>query len=289
MTTDASVASRISVGIAGWSYQDWQGPVYPRGTKDKLRFIARYVDVIEINSTFYRPPDTRNVESWVRRTEDLPDLLFTAKVHQDITHRGRIEAPTVAAFRTGFESMLKEGRLRHLLAQFRYDFADTPKTRDHVRHIRDALGDLTNLTLELRHNSWQAPSALHYLDSLGVSVANLDYPLARNSFNLRHCTVGKDAYFRLHGRNTKAWFSKAAGRDETYNYRYSGKELDDIVDRAVEIARMSRTLTLVANNHFQGKEVMNALQIKSMISGDKVSAPSTLVAAYPELRPYVKD
>lgn len=276
------------MGIAGWSYDDWNGPVYARGIKDKLRFIAQYVDVIEINSSFYRPPAPRTVESWVRRTEDLPGLTFTAKLHQDITHRGLIEAPAVAAFRTGFKSMCEAGRLRHLLAQFRYDFGDTPQARDHLGRIRDAFGDLTNLTLELRHNSWQAPSALAFAESLGVSVANLDYPQARNSFSLRCCRVGRDAYFRLHGRNAKAWFSKAAGRDETYNYRYVGKELDDIVDRAVEIAKMSRTLTLVANNHYQGKEVMNALQIKSMITGARVAAPPALVAAYPDLRPYVK-
>ena len=34
-------------------------------------------------------------------------------------------------------------------------------------------------------------------------------------------------YLRLHGRNTKAWFSKA-GRDDTYNYLYSKDEMDSI-------------------------------------------------------------
>ena len=288
MAIDTSIAGKVSVGVAGWSYEDWDGPVYPRGTKDKLRFIAGYVDVIEVNSTFYRPPSARTVDSWVRRTADLRGVSFTAKLHQDITHRYRIDPPTVEAFRTGFESMRKAGRLRHFLAQFRYDFDDAPRAREHLAHIRDAFAGMTNLTLELRHKSWQAPAALEYLDSLGVTVANLDYPLARNSFDLRHCTIGQHAYFRLHGRNAKAWFSRGAGRDETYNYRYSGKELDDIVDRAVEIARMSKTLTLVANNHYQGKEVMNALQIKSMITGNRVSAPETLVATYPELKPYVQ-
>jgi len=279
---------RISVGIAGWSYPDWEGYVYERGIRDKLRSIAGYMDLIEINSTFYRPPNERTVASWLRRTEDLPKFFFTAKLHQDVTHRGVIEAQMVDDFHRGFEPMVKRGRLRHLLAQFRYDFSDTPDARNHLRNIKGRFGDLTNLTFELRHNSWQSPSALAHLETLGVTVANLDYPLARNSFNLRSCNVGAHAYLRLHGRNAKAWFDRKAGRDETYNYCYSGEELDGIVDRAVELAAMSQSLTLVANNHYQGKEAVNALEIKARITGGKVAVPPPLLRKYPQLREIAK-
>jgi uncharacterized protein YecE (DUF72 family) len=274
---------KIACGVAGWSYPDWKGYVYGPGVKDELRFVAGYVDMIEINSSFYRPPSARTVESWAQRTSDLPGFFFTAKLHQDVTHRGLVEAAAAEAFCHGFEPLVRDGRLRHLLAQFRYDFADAPQARDHLRRVRAAYGDMTNLTLELRHNSWQAPGAMEFLRSLGVTVANLDYPTARDSFNLRCCTVGEHAYLRLHGRNAKAWFSSGAGRDETYNYRYSSKELDDIVRRAVEIASMTKSLTLVANNHYQGKEAVNILQIKSRLSGQKVPVPPQLAKKYPEL------
>ena len=42
MTRDASAASKIKCGIAGWSYDDWEGYVYPPGTRDKLRYIALF-------------------------------------------------------------------------------------------------------------------------------------------------------------------------------------------------------------------------------------------------------
>ena len=273
----------ISCGIAGWSYPDWDGYVYPPGTKDKLRFIAGYVDVIEINSTFYRPPDPRTAESWADRTADLPDFFFTAKLNRDITHRGIIDPQMTDTIHRGFEPLVKENKLKHLLAQFRYDYANTPETRAHLKKIRDNFGNITNLTLELRHNSWQSPSALEFLRELNVSVANLDYPTTRNSFNLHLCDVGKHAYFRLHGRNAAAWFNKQAGRDETYNYLYSGKEVDQIADRGMQLAGISKTLTLIANNHFQGKEAVNILQIKSRITGNKVPVPPGLAAKYPAL------
>jgi len=285
---DHSVADRIAVGIAGWSYPDWDGFVYTPAVKDKLRFIAGYVDLIEINSTFYRPPSARNAMSWAERTSDLPGFFFTAKLHQDITHRGRIDPAMVEAFHEGMQPLIDAGKLKHLLAQFRYDFADAEQTREHLARIRDSFGDITNLTFELRHNTWQSPHALAFLGTLGATVANLDYPMARDSFSLRQCTVGEHAYLRLHGRNSKAWFSKA-GRDETYNYLYDGNEVADIAGRAVRIAELSKSLTLVANNHYRGKEAVNALELRARISGKKVRVPPQLLTRYPHLKEIAED
>jgi len=284
MDAEAAVSERISIGIAGWSYDDWNGYVYPRGTRDKLRYIAPYVDMVEVNSTFYRPPYAKTVASWVNRTSDLGEFYFAAKLHQDITHRGEIAPGMVRAIRDGFAPMIQAGKLRHLLAQFRYDFAESEQTRIHLQRIASTFGGMSNLVLELRHNSWQSPAALEFLSSLGVTVANLDYPTARDSFNLYASGVGEHAYMRLHGRNARAWFSKQAGRDETYNYAYSREELDQIADRAVKIAGMSKSLTLVANNHYQGKEAMNALEIKARVTGRKVDVPPELLKRYPRLQ-----
>ena len=273
----------IYCGVAGWSYPDWEGCVYTGPIKDKLEFISRFVDMVEINSTFYRPPSAQNCEAWVLRTERLPGFFFSAKLHQDVTHRGMVQAQTVRAFHEGLAPMVRAGKLRHLLAQFRYDFADGPGSRDHLRAIRDAFGGIAELVIEVRHNSWQSPEALEFLKSLGAAVANLDYPLARDSFSLRECRIGTNGYFRLHGRNRGAWFDKNAGRDETYNYYYSRRELEDIKSRALAVAPSFQSLTIVANNHFRGKEVANALELKSLLAGTQVPVPPGLLQEYPRL------
>jgi uncharacterized protein YecE (DUF72 family) len=279
----------IRCGVAGWTYPDWDGFVYPRGTSDKLRYVAGFVDVVEINTTFYRPPERRTVQTWAVRTADLPDFRFTAKIHQDVTHRGRLDTTLAAVYRHGLEPLTSTGRLTHLLSQFRYDYADSPENRAYLRRIKNAFDGIAhNLTLELRHISWQAPVALDYLASLNVTVANLDYPLADNSFNLPHCTVGQHAYFRVHGRNYAAWFSKDADRNDTYNYLYSRPELDEMQQRIVAISKMTRSLTFIANNHYQGKEMATALQMKSMLGGQCVAVPPLLASAYPELKTIAK-
>lgn len=274
----------IAFGIAGWSYPDWTGTVYPPGIKDKLAYVARYVDLIEINSTFYRPPSVRDCSAWLQRIGTYPAFYFTAKLHQDVTHRGLLEEGLAVQFHDGLRPLAEAGRLRHLLAQFKYDFNDTSEHREHLQRIRDRFLTLAHVTLELRHNSWQAPEALAFLDSLEFTVANLDYPLSRTAFNLDECRVGQDRYLRLHGRNRAAWFDKQAGRDETYNYLYSRSELEGIARRAASLAESAQSLTVVANNHYQGKEMANILQLKSLMTQSKVPVPPRLLAHYPDLK-----
>jgi uncharacterized protein YecE (DUF72 family) len=277
-------APPIRCGIAGWSYPDWAGRVYGKEVRDQLAFIARYVDLIEINNTFYRPPEAKNAASWVRRTAALPGFLFSAKLHQDVTHRFTIEASTIAAFREGLEPIRSAGKLSHLLAQFRYDFADGPESRDLLHRIRESFGGIAELVVEVRHVSWQSPGALEFLRGLGVTVANLDFPLAKDSFSLERCIIGRNGYLRLHGRNRKTWFDAKAGRDETYDYLYSPRELARIRERAVNLAIAYQSLTIVANNHYRGKEVANALELKHLLTGKKVEVPPALVEEYPRLR-----
>ncbi|MBU1908496.1 MAG: DUF72 domain-containing protein, partial [Verrucomicrobia bacterium] len=222
-------------------------------------------------------------EAWVRRTADLPDFFFSVKLHRDMTHEGRFSEEPARAFREGVRPMTEAGRLRHLLAQFRHDFSDEPEARALLKAMAGAFGGWATLVFELRHRSWQTPEALDFLARLGATVANLDYPVGRDSFDLQECRVGEHGYLRLHGRNRAAWFDRHAGRDETYDYFYSGPELEEIRKRAVSLAKAFRSLTIVANNHYQGKEVANALQLKAMLTGQPVRVPPALLKKYPEL------
>ncbi len=272
----------IAIGIAGWSYADWNGIVYTQSKMDQLVYVSGFVDCIEINSTFYRPPFAKTVRSWVDRTSDRSDFFFTAKLHRSFTHERRIDPVLVTQFHEGFAPFLEAQKLKHLLVQFKYDFADQASTRRHVANIVEQFGKAFSLVLELRHKSWEAPEALGFLDELGVAVCNLDYPTSRQSFNLQHCTVGRAGYFRMHGRNTEKWFSKA-GRDETYNYYYSERELAGIKARFDELGKAFESLTVIANNHYRGAELANAIELKALVSGKKQLVPEGLLKTYPNL------
>ena len=276
------MAGKVYIGIAGWSYPDWKGIVYTEPRIDQLEYVSRFVDCVEINSTFYRPPFEKATKSWLQITSKRAGFFFTAKLHRDFTHEGKIDAEMVKQFHKGFEPFLEADKLRHLLAQFRYDFADCEMSRQHLAEIAENFCDAFNLAVELRHRSWQERDALKFLEGLGVSVCNLDYPTTWNSFNMQHCTVGRDGYFRMHGRNEEKWFSKA-GRDETYNYYYNNDELAEIKKRIDILAEAFETLTVIANNHYRGAELANALELKALLSGEKQFVPEGLLRAYPNL------
>jgi uncharacterized protein YecE (DUF72 family) len=249
---------------------------------DQLVYVSAFVDCIEINSTFYRPPFAKTVRSWLERTSDRSDFFFTAKLHRSFTHDRRIDPAMVTQFHQGFAPFLEAQKLRHLLVQFRYDFADSGSTRQHLAEIVGHFGEAFSLVMELRHKSWESPEALNFLGQLGVTVCNLDYPTSRQSFNLQHCTVGRAGYLRMHGRNTEKWFSRA-GRDETYNYYYNERELAGIKDRLDELGKAFESLTVIANNHYRGAELANAIELKALVSERKQLVPEGLLRAYPKL------
>jgi len=276
------MTGKVYIGIAGWSYPDWKGVVYTRPGIDQLEYVSGFVDCIEINSTFYRLPSEKNSKSWLEKTAKRPQFFFTAKLHKDFTHEGKIDADMVKQFHTGFQPLLEENKLRHLLVQFRYDFADCTDNRQLLTQIVKHFSDAFDLVVEVRHKSWQEKDALKLLEDLGVSVCNLDYPTTYNSFDMQHCTIGKNGYFRLHGRNEEKWFSKAS-RDETYNYYYNGNELAQIKQRVDKLANAFETLTIIANNHYRGAELANALELKALLSGQKQLVPEGLLKSYPNL------
>jgi uncharacterized protein YecE (DUF72 family) len=276
------MVSPVYVGIVGWSYPDWEGIVYTDPKVDHLVYVSGFVDCIEINSTFYRPPFEKTTRSWRDRTAGRTDFFFTAKLHQSVTHEGKMDSLIVRQFHQGFGPLLEAGKLKHLLAQFRYDFADNSDNRQHLTRIVDSFKDAFSLVVELRHKSWEAREALDFLESLGVTVCNLDYPTSSQSFNLQQCTVGREGYFRMHGRNVEKWFSKA-GRDEVYNYYYNPRELAGIKSRLDELGKAFESLTVIANNHYRGAELANALELKALVTGQKQHVPEGLLKTYPDL------
>lgn len=89
------------------------------------------MDCIEVNNTFYRPPVERMTRSWLERTAGRAEFFFTAKLHQSFTHEGKIDMLIVKQFHEGFAPALETGKLKHLLAQFRYDFRDCSNVAEH--------------------------------------------------------------------------------------------------------------------------------------------------------------
>jgi uncharacterized protein YecE (DUF72 family) len=89
-------------------------------------------------------------------------------------------------------------------------------------------------------------------------------------------------YIRLHGRNYQQWF-ESDNRNDRYNYLYRESELEEWKGKIQSIARKTEKTYVVANNHFEAKAGVNALQLKNLLTGERVKAPEPLLRRYPEL------
>lgn len=280
--------NRIRTGVAGWSYDDWFGTVYPPRKPagfDPLRYLAGYIRLIEINSTFYRPPEPEWAERWVNRVDGAADFRFTAKLWRRFTHE-RAEAwsrEEVAQVTTGLAPLQEAGLLDALLMQFPWSFRRSDASMEWLTDLRAAFRDLP-LVVEVRHASWNQPSFFDWLAEEGVGFVNIDQPLFSKSIAPSARGTGRIGYVRVHGRNYQDWFRKGAGRDARYDYLYTEEELSAWADRTKVVARDEQVeeVDVVFNNHYKGQAVMNALAFRSLLGDPDVEAPPALAETYPE-------
>lgn len=276
------------IGTAGWSYADWEGIVYPEKKNQNfhpLIFLAQYINIVEINSTFYRPPSIRISLSWVKRVKNFPEFLFTVKLHQIFTHQRKdFTQKNVDEFRLGIEPLKVHNRLAAILIQFPWSFVYTTFNRDYLVRIFKLFSNFP-LALEVRHSSWDLPDFYKLLSEYKVCFCNIDQPIFRNSIKPSAvATHPQFSYVRLHGRNYQNWFKEGAGRDERYNYLYNKEELGEWVKKIKDLAQKGDKVIVITNNHYRGQALANALQIKNMITGKKLNIPSLLVSRYPVLK-----
>ena len=276
--------SPVLVGVAGWSYRDWESVVYSSGQKNKLSYLARYLDCIEINTSFYRPVPPGMAAKWVRDVSDLEDFTFTAKLYSSFTHDLDDAYPEsdVPQVREGYRPLHDADRLLAVLVQFPYYFRDGEDERERLRRIADDFGDFP-LVVEVRDSSWAAPRALDFLRGLEMNVACVDMPLTRRSFSEKAVTTGPLAYLRLHGRNYQSWFNKDAGRDDRYDYLYDDEEMDSTLDRIESLRGEADRVAVIWNNHYRGQAVVNALECTHSLTGESVDVPGLLRESYPRL------
>jgi uncharacterized protein YecE (DUF72 family) len=290
---------KIHVGTAGWSYKDWQGVFYPPGFAGRkqhpLELLARCFSVVEINTSFYGHIKPELVKLWLRRVAAVnPDFVFTAKLHRSFTHSPlAVMEPTSAATikpneederlaREGLDALAAAGKLAALLIQFPVSFKNTGLNREYLETLLRQFSEYP-CVLEVRHSSWNNPDTLESFTQKNVAFCNIDQPLIGRSLGATEHVTAPLAYVRLHGRNYDQWFEAEKPHDR-YNYLYSEAELGRWKAKIERMAHKAEMTYVIANNHFEAKAGVNALQLRHMITGQRQKAPPSLLRRYPELK-----
>jgi uncharacterized protein YecE (DUF72 family) len=284
--------SRYYIGTAGWSYEDWDGVVYPPDKErgfHPLSYLAAYISIVEVNSTFYRPPVLSMSLFWIKKLAGFPDFLLSVKLHQVFTHeRESYSRKDADAFKLGIEPLVAARRLAALLIQFPWSYRNTEEHRDYLAGLFELFAGYP-LALEVRHASWDERRFFELLREHHVAFCNIDQPVIGESLRPSAVVTHPDfSYVRFHGRNYKDWFRKDAGRDDRYNYLYAKDELGDWIKMIKDLGKDSDRIYVITNNHYRGQALANALQIKNMVSGEKLEIPGSLLKQYPVLEDIVK-
>jgi len=283
----------ILIGPAGWSYSDWNGIVYPahRSTGfHEAEYLVQFFDTIEINTSFYNPLRPEMCRQWLERVAANPAFRFTAKLWQRFTHEGGAGSQDVAAARAGFDVLQAGGRLGAVLLQFPFSFHNTPENHAHLEKLLALFRDYP-LVVEVRHSTWNQKDFFEFLHRHGAGFCNIDQPVIGRSLRPSERATSPVGYVRLHGRRYDTWFSDdpASPPEERYNYLYSAAELDPWAARISTVAAHSKTTFVITNNHYQGKAIVNALQLINLLTGKKVKVPETLRQHYPQLEPIASE
>jgi len=283
---------RYYFGTAGWSYEDWEGIVYPARIGARLHpltYLARYIDIVEVNSTFYRPPAVQMSQSGVKKLAEFPDFLLSVKLHQIFTHeRESYTQKNADEFKIGIEPLVAARRLAALLIQFPWSYRNTEEHKDYLAGLFKLFAGYP-LALEVRHASWDEPRFFGLLREHKVAFCNIDQPVIGESLAPSAIATNPDfAYVRFHGRNYKDWFRKDAGRDDRYNYLYTKDELGDWIKMIKDLGKDSDRIYVITNNHYRGQALANALQIKNKITGQLLNIPRTMLQKYPVLMEIAK-
>jgi uncharacterized protein YecE (DUF72 family) len=244
-----------------------------------LRYYATYFNTVEINSTFYRPPNEFLVNGWIKKGLGLRDFEYSVKMPAQVTHEalaskeGEKAGIQASAFEATCVKPLADHKLLGaVLIQLSPYFHHDSASVDALRQTLEALDtDMYSYAVEFRHRSW--------LDGKG----KLDLPVAQMlaGFNVanvivdapgfpvvRDCTADH-AYLRFHGRNYDLWFDEDSEEDvrhSRYDYLYSNAELADWRDAIVKLSGLMKTVRVYFNNNGKAKGPKNALQLMDMLS-----------------------
>jgi uncharacterized protein YecE (DUF72 family) len=235
----------VSIGTSGWSYDHWDGVLYPPGTppRDRLAHYVRRFDTVELNASFYRWPRTATFASWRRRLP--PGFGLSVKAPRGLTHAKRLYAPEVWVERLVSCWHELGDRRAVLLVQL------------HPAHERDdarldfflsLLPPWMRVAVEFRHPSWHVDEVFALLERRGAAYCVMSG--AQLPCILR--ATAPFVYVRMHGPD----------REHLYAGSYPDSDLRWWADRIGEWSGGGRDVYVYFNNDGHGHAVRDAESLR---------------------------
>lgn len=269
---------RILVGTSGYSYKDWVGPYYPKGTPsaDFLTHYARDFPITELNFSYYRMPEAGMLDRLLSKTPE--GFRFVVKAHRSITHeRVATWKDDVRRFAAALAPLWEAGSLSGVLLQFPYSFHYTAQNRRYLAALSEELAPALEkhdaagpdaadpaLYVEYRNREWQRESVYEEMRTRNLPIVITDMPRLRGLPLPDPIVTADRAYLRFHGRNAEMWWE--GDNRSRYDYLYSEAELTEWVGPIRAVADRVSELVVMFNNHANAQAVVNAKGLAGLLS-----------------------
>ena len=298
---------RILVGITGWTEPTLikESDFYPEDAKTpeaRLRFYASQFPIVEVDATYYSPPNERNSVLWIERTP--PDFTFNIKAYSLLTqHPTRVDRfykdlrealpPELAEKRNLYADKVppdivdevwqrfagalmplhSAGKLGSVLFQFPPWFVISRRNKDYMVECAERLSDF-RVAVELRHKTWfQGPNVeetLSFLEDHSLPFVCVDMPQGFDSSlpPVAAATAKDLAMVRFHGRDPEQWKKKEATAAERFKYDYSDQELSEWTPKVAELSEQARETHVLMNNCYRDYAVKSARRFATMLDAE---------------------
>ncbi|MFT3987647.1 DUF72 domain-containing protein [Aestuariivirga sp.] len=256
------VASRIHIGIGGWTFEPWRGPFYPEGLAQKreLEYASRKLTSIEINGTYYGSQKPESFAKWHAETPE--GFIFAVKGPRFATNRkdlGEAGSSIERFFSSGVMN------LKEKLGPINWQFMGTKKfdAADFEKFLKllpkSVEGQKLRHAVEVRHESFRNPEFVAMAKHYGAAIiiaADSDYPQIAD-------VTAPFVYVRI------------MGTTESEPKGYSGAALKTWAARATEWAKGETPLKTVSPHSAspEGRDVF-----LYVISGHKEKNPAAAMA-----------
>ena len=287
---------QIMVGTASWTDKTLlESGWYPSDVttpEERLRYYAEQFPLVEVDSTYYTPPNERNSELWAARTPAY--FRFNIKafslltqhptrpnaIYKDLRPEGatkniypkdldqKVIDEVWERFLSALEPLHEAGKLGALLFQFPQWFTIRRSNKDYLLECKERAAPY-KIAVEFRSATWfkddeTTEETLDFLRSYGLPYVVVDMPQGHASSvpPVVAATTGDLAVVRFHGHSDK-WNSRDIY--ERFGYLYSEKELEPWAPKLRELATQAQETHVLLNNCYRNYAQSNAAQLAALI------------------------
>jgi uncharacterized protein YecE (DUF72 family) len=287
----------IKVGTASWTDKTllesgWY-PATATTPEKRLAYYAQQFPLVEVDATYYAPPNEQTASLWAQRTPD--GFTFNIKAFSLLTgHPTKVSAlpkdlrPETdktnvypkdvpaqtyediwSRFLSALDPLVEAGKLGLLLFQFPPWFTIRRSNKQTLLEVAARCRPL-RVCVEFRHASWfegdNQAETLEFLREHDLPYVVVDMPQGHKSSIPPVVEATSDlAVVRFHGHSDK-WTSKNIY--EKFGYRYSEQELAAWAPRLTALAEKTQQTHVLMNNCYSDYAQTNAGELLQLLDLD---------------------